>query len=157
MRNENQKQYDIREELIEQSEYFARHEGRRPRLMIASLGQGLKAEIIKKSNQFADLGFDVDIAPVLDEVQPLMQQVIDNDVHILLVLISHADLKKYQDQIVRASMDQWREEVLLVFQSEDELEAGAFEQLKGTGSLFSPGASVCDLAKYMLDAILGKD
>lgn len=124
--------------------------------MIASLGQGLKAEIIKKSNQFADLGFDVDIAPASDQVESMIQQVIDNDVHILLVLISHTDLKKYLDHIVGASMDQWREEVLLVFQSEDELEAGAFERLIGTNSLFGPGASVGDLAKYMLDAILGK-
>lgn len=155
MLNHNQEKDDLRRALLEQSDHFASQEGRRPRLMIASLGEGLKAEVIKTSNEFADLGFDVDIAPALDEVQLLLQQVIDNDAHILLVLMRHTDPERYHD-IVRSTEKQRPEEVLLVFKSEEELDTVADQHLNGIGVFFGSGASVYDLAKYMLGAILGQ-
>jgi methylmalonyl-CoA mutase len=151
--NENQEKDDRRRALLEQSDHFASHEGRRPRLMIATLGEGLNAEVIKTSNEFADLGFDVDIAPALDEVQLLLKQVVDNDAHILLVLMRHSDSEKYHD-IVRITEKKRPEEVLLVFKSEEELDSVADQHLKGTGAFFGSGASVYDLAKYMLGTIL---
>ena len=154
MQKKNQEQDDLRRKLTELSDLFAVHEGRRPRLMIASLGQGQKAEIIKTSNEFADLGFDVDIAPAPDGVQLLMQQVTDNDVHILLLLVNQADLKEYLDDILSVIKDQQRE-VLFVVKSEDPIDKGAFEHLNGLVALFGPGSKACDLAAYMFDVILG--
>lgn len=155
MQNKNQEQDDLRRKLTELSDHFAGHEGRRPRLMIASLGQGQKAEIIKTSNEFADLGFDVDIAPSPDGVQLLMQQVTDNDVHILLVLVNQAELKEYLYDIVSVIKDQQQEEVLFVFKSEDPIDKGDFEHLKGLVAVFGPEAKACDLAAYMFEVILG--
>lgn len=154
MRNENPEQDDLYQALIALSDHFASHEGRRPRMTIASLGQGLKAESIKTSNEFADLGFDVDIAPSLDEVQRLWQQVIDNDAHILLVLMCHADLEKYLDDLIEVTKEQHPEEVLFVVKSADELDCGTVETIKDSGIFFGPEASVFDMAKYMFEAIL---
>ena len=123
-------------------------------MTIACLGQGLKTEIIKTSNEFADLGFDVDIAPSLDEVQRLWQQVIDNDAHILLVLMRQADLEKHLDDLIEVTKEQRTKEVLFVVKSADELDSGDVEALKDSGIFFGPEASVFDMAKYMFEAIL---
>ena len=69
---------------LELSDKFANKEGRRARIMIAKMGQDghdRGARVIASS--FADLGFDVDIAPLFQTPKEVAKQAIENDVHIL--------------------------------------------------------------------------
>jgi methylmalonyl-CoA mutase len=68
----------------EMSDEFARQEGRRPRIIVAKMGQDghdRGAKVIATS--FADLGFDVDIAPLFQTPQEVAMQAIENDVHVI--------------------------------------------------------------------------
>ena len=75
---------DVIQEVIDMTKKFEEEEGRRPRIMIAKLGQDghdRGAKVI--STAFADLGFDVDIGPLFQTPEEAARQAVENDVHIV--------------------------------------------------------------------------
>ena len=78
---DNNKSFKLAKEL---SDKFAKLNGRRPRIMIAKMGQDghdRGAKVVATS--FADLGFDVDIAPLFQTPEEVAKQAFENDVHVL--------------------------------------------------------------------------
>ena len=87
----------IRESAVKQTDEFARAEGRRPRMLI---GRGINTNsmlVHKISNSFADMGFDVDIAPKFNRLKELARQSIENDVDIILIC---SDNRIYEDELL---------------------------------------------------------
>jgi len=72
------------EPLIERVEAFAEREGRRPRLLVAKLGQDGHDRGQKViATAFADIGFDVDVGPLFQTPEEVARQAVDNDVHVI--------------------------------------------------------------------------
>ena len=90
----------IRKEVDE----FAQHEGRRPRILVAKLGQDghdRGAKVI--ATAFADLGFDVDIGPLFQTPEEAARDAIENDVHVVGISSQAAGHKTLVPQLIEAA------------------------------------------------------
>ncbi|HAP64516.1 MAG TPA: methylmalonyl-CoA mutase, partial [Cytophagales bacterium] len=94
---------------------FARLEGRRPRIMVAKMGQDghdRGAKVIATS--FADLGFDVDIGPLFQTPQEAAQQAVENDVHIVGASSLAAGHKTLLPKLIESLRALGREDIMVV-------------------------------------------
>ena len=95
---------EIISRVINLSNHFTELEGRRVRLLIASLN-GNKYNVINQvSSELADLGFDIDIAPNCNSLDQIAQQAADNDVHGIL-LLTDVELKENSMSKVNKSLN----------------------------------------------------
>ena len=93
----------------ELTDKFEMQEGRRPRIMVAKMGQDghdRGAKVVATS--FADLGFDVDIGPLFQTPQEAAKQAVENDVHILGISSLAAGHKTFVPQVVKNLKDMGR-------------------------------------------------
>lgn len=139
----------------ELADQFARQEGRRPRIMVAKLGQDghdRGAKVIATS--FADLGFDVDIGPLFQTPAEAARQAAENDVHILGISSLAAGHKTLVPETIRELAKLGREDILVVVggviphQDYDFL----FEQ--GVAGIFGPGTRISDAAIEILSQMV---
>ena len=94
---------------------FAQQKGRRPRIMVAKMGQDghdRGAKVVATS--FADLGFDVDMGPLFQTPQEAAKQAIENDVHILGISSLAAGHKTLVPQVIKSLKDMGREDILVI-------------------------------------------
>ncbi len=134
---------------------FAKLEGRRPRIMIAKMGQDghdRGAKVIATS--FADIGFDVDIGPLFQTPKEAAKQAVENDVHILGVSSLAAGHKTLVPQVIAALKEFGREDIMVIAggvipqQDYDYLyDAGVF-------GVFGPGTKISVAAKDILGLLL---
>jgi methylmalonyl-CoA mutase len=99
----------------ELSDKFALLEGRRPRILVAKVGQDghdRGAKVIATS--FADIGFDVDIGPLFQTPSEVAQQAIENDVHIVGISSLAAGHKTLVPQLIRHLTEMGREDIMVV-------------------------------------------
>ena len=97
------------------SDKFANEKGRRPRIMIAKMGQDghdRGAKIIATS--FADLGFDVDIGPLFQTPKEAAKQAVENDTHILGISSLAAGHKTLVPEVINALKEFEREDILVI-------------------------------------------
>ena len=141
-------------DIREQVEEFAAAEGRRPRLMVAKLGQDghdRGAKVV--ATAFADLGFDVDVGPLFQTPEEAARQAIENDVHAIGVSTLAAGHKTLVPALVKALADQGAKDIVVfvggVVPAQDyaELEAA------GVKGIFGPGTPIPDCAHRVLRAI----
>ncbi|MBT0811907.1 methylmalonyl-CoA mutase [Litoribacter ruber] len=114
------------------ADQFATLEGRRPRIMVAKMGQDghdRGAKVI--ATGFADLGFDVDIGPLFQTPEEVAQQAAENDVHIVGASSLAAGHKTLVPQLINALKDLGREDIMVV--------AGGVIPPKDYGFLFDSG------------------
>lgn len=137
------------------SDKFAELEGRRPRIMVAKLGQDghdRGAKIIATS--FADLGFDVDMGPLFQTPEEAARQAAENDVHILGISSLAAGHKTLVPQTIAELKAIGREDILVVVggvvppQDYDFL----FEQ--GVLAVFGPGTIISEAAAAILEILI---
>lgn len=137
------------------SDKFAEIEGRRPRIMVAKLGQDghdRGAKIIATS--FADLGFDVDMGPLFQTPEEAARQAAENDVHILGISSLAAGHKTLVPQTLAELKAIGREDILVVVggvvppQDYDFL----FEQ--GVLAVFGPGTIISEAASVLLEILI---
>jgi len=141
-------------ELKREVERFAEEEGRRPRVMIAKLGQDghdRGAKVV--ATALADLGFDIDVGPLFQTPEEAARQAIENDCHAVGVSTLAAGHKTLVPALVRALREQGADDVVVFVggvipaQDHGELrEAGAAE-------IFGPGTPIPTCAQRILDAI----
>lgn len=134
---------------------FADKVGRRPRIMVAKLGQDghdRGAKVIATS--FADIGFDVDIGPLFQTPEEAAHQAAINDVHILGISSLAAGHKTLVPQTIQALKEIGREDILVIVggvipvQDYDDLfEAGA-------AGIFGPGTVIADAASEILEIMI---
>ncbi|MGH8682425.1 MAG: methylmalonyl-CoA mutase [Burkholderiales bacterium] len=133
---------------------FAAEEGRRPRLLVAKLGQDghdRGSKVI--ATAFADLGFDVDIGPLFQTPEEAARQAIENDVHAIGVSTLAAGHKTLVPQLVEALRKQGAPEVVVVVGGV--IPQQDYDYLKGAGvaAVFGPGTVISAAARTVLHAI----
>ena len=142
------------EEARRRTAAFADRTGRRPRILIAKLGQdGHDRGARVVASAFADLGFDVDIGPLFQTPEEAARQAVDNDVHVLGVSSLAGGHKTLVPAARRALDDLGRPDILIALGGV--IPAADFNELKtaGTSAVFGPGTVVAEAALELLELI----
>jgi methylmalonyl-CoA mutase len=135
-------------------EAFAAEEGRRPRIMVAKLGQDghdRGAKII--ATGFADLGFDVDIGPLFQTPEEAARQAIENDVHVVGISTLAAGHKTLVPQLVAALRAQGAHDVVVVVGGVIPPQDYDFLKASGVAAVFGPGTVIANAAREVLAAV----
>ena len=133
---------------------FAEEEGRRPRIMIAKLGQDghdRGAKVV--ATAFADLGFDIDMGPLFQTPEEAARQAIENDVHAIGVSSLAAGHKTLLPSLVKALQDQGANDIIVF--AGGVIPAQDYEYLYNAGAkaIFGPGTRIEDSAIKVLEEI----
>lgn len=139
------------------SDAFAETEGRRPRIMIAKMGQDghdRGAKVV--ATGFADMGFDVDIAPLFQTPEEVARQAVENDVHILGISSLAGGHKTLVPEVVRALKDYGVTDVLIVVGGVIPKRDYAFLKRAGAFDIFGPGTQLPEAAIKILTKLLEK-
>jgi len=134
---------------------FAALDGRRPRIMVAKMGQDghdRGAKII--STSFADIGFDVDIGPLFQTPTEAAKQAIENDVHILGVSSLAAGHKTLVPQVMDELKALGREDIMVVAGGVIPAQDYDFLYNKGVMGIFGPGTKISTAAIDILNILL---
>jgi methylmalonyl-CoA mutase len=134
---------------------FAAAEGRRPRIMIAKLGQDghdRGAKVI--ATAFADLGFDVDIGPLFQTPEEAARQAAENDVHILGISSLAAGHKTLVPQTVSALKALGREDILVVVGGVIPQQDYPYLFEQGAAAVFGPGTVIAKAAQDLLKMLM---
>lgn len=134
---------------------FALLEGRRPRIMVAKLGQDghdRGAKIIATS--FADVGFDVDIGPLFQTPVEAARQAAENDVHILGISSLAAGHKTLVPQTIEALRSLGREDILVVVGGVIPAQDYDFLYDCGVAAIFGPGTRIASAATQILHVLM---
>ena len=139
----------------EKANRFADLEGRRPRIMVAKLGQDghdRGAKVIASS--FADLGFDVDIGPLFQTPEEAAKQAAENDVHILGVSSLAAGHKTLVPQTIQALKDLGRADILVVVGGVIPQKDYDYLYEQGVAGVFGPGTKISKAANSILEILM---
>jgi len=134
---------------------FSKLAGRRPRLMVAKMGQDghdRGAKVIATS--FADMGFDVDIGPLFQTPDEVARQAVENDVHILGVSSLAGGHKTLVPEVIDALADYGRDDILVVVGGV--IPHGDYETLydHGVAGIFGPGTNIAKAAAQILEVLI---
>ena len=148
----NNKAFD---EVRKLSDAFAKMEGRRPRILVAKMGQDghdRGAKVIATS--FADLGFDVDIGPLFQTPEEVAMQAAENDVHIVGASSLAGGHKTLIPELVQALKKIGREDIMVV--AGGVIPAQDYDYLfeRGIAFVFGPGTVITDSAKGILERLM---
>jgi methylmalonyl-CoA mutase len=136
------------------TERFAEREGRRPRILVAKMGQDGHDRGMKViATGFADLGFDVDIGPMFQTPDEAARMAVENDVHVVGVSSLAAGHNALVPELVRALKQEGGEDVLVVVGGI--IPPKDYEVLRAAGAacVFGPGTPVTDSANQVLNAL----
>lgn len=137
------------------SDDFAALEGRRPRIMVAKLGQDghdRGAKVIATS--FADLGFDVDIGPLFQTAEEAANQAVENDVHILGISSLAAGHKTLVPQTIEQLKKLDREDIIVIVGGVIPPEDYQFLFDAGAAAVFGPGTVIPIAAAQILNIMI---
>jgi methylmalonyl-CoA mutase len=134
---------------------FAELEGRRPRIMIAKMGQDghdRGAKVVATS--YADLGFDVDIGPLFQTPEEAAQQAVENDVHVLGVSSLAAGHKTLVPEVIKALKDRGREDIMVIVGGV--IPSADYQYLFDAGAVavFGPGTKISQAAIDLLEILI---
>ena len=137
-----------------ETEAFARDEGRRPRILIAKLGQDghdRGAKVI--ASAFADIGFDVDIGPLFQTPEEAARQAIENDVHVIGVSSQAAAHKTLVPQLIDELSAQGARDVVVVVGGV--VPPKDYDELKSVGvsAVYGPGTNITEAASEVIGLI----
>ncbi|MGM0477865.1 MAG: methylmalonyl-CoA mutase [Bacteroidota bacterium] len=137
------------------AEKFAKVEGRRPRIMVAKMGQDghdRGAKVIATS--FADIGFDVDIGPLFQTPQEAAKQAVENDVHVIGVSSLAAGHKTLVPQVIEALESMGRGDIMVVAGGVIPQQDYDFLYKAGVFGVFGPGTKISKAAINILDLLI---
>lgn len=149
------KSNQLYEEALKLSDDFAELDGRRPRVMIAKMGQDghdRGAKVIATS--FADLGFDVDIGPLFQTPAEAAMQAVENDVHILGVSSLAAGHKTLVPQVIEELKKLGRPDILVVAGGVIPQQDYDFLYQAGVSFIFGPGTVISKAAIEILQKMI---
>jgi methylmalonyl-CoA mutase len=148
----NDKDFEKAKSLVES---FAKLEGRRPRIMIAKMGQDghdRGAKVIATS--FADIGFDVDIGPLFQTPREAAKQAIENDVHVLGVSSLAAGHKTLVPQVIEELKALGRPDIMVVAGGVIPAQDYDFLYDAGVFGVFGPGTKISKAAQKILELLI---
>ena len=134
---------------------FAKKEGRRPRIMIAKMGQDghdRGAKVV--ATGYADVGFDVDIGPLFQTPQEAAKQAVENDVHILGVSSLAAGHKTLVPQVIEELKKYGREDIMVIVGGVIPHQDYQFLFDAGAVAVFGPGTKISEAAISILEVLL---
>ena len=133
---------------------FEAQEGRRPRILLAKMGQDghdRGAKVI--ATAFADMGFDVDIGPLFQTPEEAAKQAVENDVHILGVSTQAAGHKTLVPMLLDALKSEKAENIVVVCGGIIPQQDIPDLKSAGVGAVFGPGTNIAKAAMEILDLI----
>ena len=152
--SESMKDKDF-EMAMEMANRFSKMEGRRPRIMVAKMGQDghdRGAKVIATS--FADIGFDVDIGPLFQTPKEAAKQAVENDVHILGVSSLAAGHKTLVPQVIEELKKMGREDIMVVAGGVIPQQDYDFLYKAGVFGIFGPGTKIYKAAQDILGLLI---
>ncbi|CAM3224375.1 methylmalonyl-CoA mutase [Empedobacter falsenii] len=143
------------EEARNLADEFAEEDGRRPRIMVAKMGQDghdRGAKVVATS--FADMGFDVDISPLFQTPAEVAKQAIENDVHILGISSLAAGHKTLVPEVVKLLKELGRDDVYIVVGGVIPRQDYDYLYQNGADAIFGPGTNLAECACEILENLL---
>ena len=137
------------------SDQFAEQDGRRPRIMIAKMGQDghdRGAKVV--ATAYADLGFDVDIGPLFQTPEEVAKQAVENDVHILGVSSLAGGHKTLVPKVIEALKTYQRDDIMVIVGGVIPKQDYQYLFDHGTVAVFGPGTKVSEAAITLLEILL---
>jgi methylmalonyl-CoA mutase len=135
-------------------ERFAEDQGRRPRMLVAKLGQDghdRGAKVI--ATAFADIGFDVDIGPLFQTPEEAARQAVENDVHVVGVSSQAAGHKTLVPQLIEELHRQGAGDILVVVGGVVPPQDYAMLKQAGVAAVYGPGTNIPAAAAEILDLV----
>jgi methylmalonyl-CoA mutase len=139
----------------ELADKFAEQEGRRPRIMIAKMGQDghdRGAKVV--ATGYADLGFDVDIGPLFQTPQEAAKQAVENDVHILGVSSLAAGHKTLVPQVIEELKKYGRDDIMVIVGGVIPKQDYQYLFDAGAVAVFGPGTNISEAAITILEILI---
>lgn len=137
------------------ADVFAENEGRRPRIMVAKMGQDghdRGAKVV--ATGYADLGFDVDIGPLFQTPAEVAKQAVENDVHILGVSSLAGGHKTLIPEVVKELKNYNREDIMVIVGGVIPKQDYEFLYESGAISVFGPGTKISQAAIEILEILI---
>lgn len=134
---------------------FAKQDGRRPRIMIAKMGQDghdRGAKVV--ATGYADVGFDVDISPLFQTPEEAAKQAVENDVHVLGVSSLAAGHKTLVPQVIEELKKHGREDIMVVVGGVIPVQDYQFLFDAGAVAVFGPGTKISEAAISILEILM---
>ena len=142
-------------EARELADKFAKKEGRRPRIMIAKMGQDghdRGAKVV--ATAYADMGFDVDIGPLFQTPEEAAKQAVENDVHILGISSLAGSHKTLVPQVINELKKHGREDIMVIVGGVIPAQDYDFLYKTGVAGIFGPGTKIAEAAIKILNILL---
>lgn len=152
--NANKNEYF--EKAVVLTQKFEDQEGRRPRIMVAKMGQDghdRGAKVV--ATAFADMGFDVDVAPLFQTPEEVAKQAVENDIHILGVSSLAAGHKTLVPQVVEELKKLGADDITIVVGGVIPQQDYDFLYANGADFIFGPGTNLPKSAVEILEKFLG--
>jgi methylmalonyl-CoA mutase len=143
------------EKALQLSQKFEDEEGRRPRMMVAKMGQDghdRGAKVV--ATAFADMGFDVDVAPLFQTPEEVAKQAVENDIHILGVSSLAAGHKTLVPQVVEELKKLGADDITIVVGGVIPQQDYEFLYANGADFIFGPGTNLPKCAVDILEKFL---
>ena len=144
-------------EAIELADKFSTIDGRRPRILVAKMGQDghdRGAKVVATS--YADLGFDVDVGPLFQTPYEAAKQAIENDVHILGISSLAGGHKTLVPEVIKELKKYQREDIMVIVGGVIPKHDYAFLKDQGVTAIFGPGTKISETAKTILTILLNR-
>lgn len=135
-------------------EGFVERHGRRPRMLVAKMGQDghdRGAKVV--ATAFADVGFDVDLSPMFSTPEEVARQAIENDVHVVGASSLAAGHKTLVPQLIDELRKQGADDIIVIAGGVIPQQDYEFLEGSGVALIFGPGTPIPDAARKVLDAI----
>ncbi len=139
----------------ELADKFAEQDGRRPRIMIAKMGQDghdRGAKVV--ATGYADVGFDVDIGPLFQTPEEAAKQAVENDVHILGISSLAAGHKTLVPQVIEALKNYGRDDIMVIVGGVIPKQDYQYLFDAGAIAIFGPGTRISETAIQILEILL---
>jgi len=146
------------EQVRHLTDRFAEKNGRRPRILIAKMGQDghdRGAKVV--ATAYADLGFDVDIGPLFQQPDEAARMAVENDVHVVGISSLAGGHKTLLVQLVAELKKLGRDDILVVVGGVIPPQDYDFLKQNGATAVFGPGTFIPDAAKEILNHLNGQD
>lgn len=142
------------EQVRKMTDEFAKHEGRRPRIMIAKMGQDghdRGAKVV--ATAYADMGFDVDVGPLFQTPEETAQQAVENDVHVVGMSSLAAGHKTLLPQLVEELKKLGREDIIVICGGVIPAQDYDFLYEHGASAIFGPGTKIPEAGIKIMELI----
>jgi methylmalonyl-CoA mutase len=148
---------DAFQQIVADVQRFETEEGRRPRLLVAKMGQDghdRGGKVI--ATAFADLGFDVDVGPLFQTPEETARTAVEHDVHVVGVSSQAAGHKTLVPELIAALREQHADDILVIVGGVIPVQDYAFLKDAGVAAIYGPGTNIPRAAGEILQLLRGR-